>query len=417
MTREENFKYAVKVSKDGQELVSDWTDVKVIDAAEASEVTEISLISGSDAWKLGYITLTDENITIKAKKAINGLGKEIEEVKLPEVEKITSSDITTAYYENGIKALKAGNVVFTVKFVNVEKTVEVPVQIRDAQVATSIKENGTTIKVKANDDKATVKINVLDQYSENLRLASQKVNVKVGEAEVVETAITNGEGSVAANLAKGIHKVVVLSGEKEIGTFNIEAIDVTGQPDEYKLIAKDTTLDINPLLTGEEAKNTLAMDVKAYVNGVEVALPSNLIAKSSNEKVAAVGTIESAKATVTAKTAGQATISLYTKDGDLEVKVFDIEITVENTTPQIEKLAIKDGKDKIVLANGTEVNAASIAAKLTVGDDKLDAKLESDIIDGDNFVYSENDGKVIVTLKDEFGGKIFIFDVEIEPEA
>ncbi len=258
---------------------------------------------------------------------------------------------------------------------------------------------------------------MLDQYSENLRLASQKVNVKVGEAEAVETDLTDGEGSVAANLAKGIHKVVVLSGEKEIGTFNIEAIDVTGQPDEYKLIAKDTTLDINPLLTGEEAKNTLAMDVKAYVNGVEVALPSNLIAKSSNEKVAIVGTIESAKATVTAKTAGQATISLYTKDGDLEVKVFDIEITVENTTPQIEKLAIKDGKDKIVLANGTEVNAASIAAKLTVGDDKLDAKLESDIIDGDNFVYSENDGKVIVTLKDEFGGKIFIFDVEIEPEA
>ncbi|MED3500132.1 hypothetical protein P4479_16985 [Brevibacillus agri] len=415
------FKYAVKVTKGEETFTSQWTDVKVVDATQAVEVTKVGLKSGAENWALDYITVSDTNVAFAATEAVNALG-ETENVTLPNVEKVTSSDVTVAYYANGvIKALKPGTVTFTVKFTGVEKTVAVPVVIKAAQEATSVVENGTTIKVKANAA-TDVNFTVNDQYSEKLRKNSTltvKVIDKDGNETSTNVTAVAGKGTIAGfNKAAGEYTVKVLNGTNEIGSFTIKAVDLTAAtPDKFELsVADKAQIDLKDALENPPAAN-LTINISAFADEVKLTgedltnAVTGLKVESSNKDVvvAPADALTGATFTVTGGTkTGVATVSLVKVEEDYKETLATIDVEVVNTTPQIDALNLKEGETKVTFS-GEEITKADVVAALTAGKDQEGNEvLTTDKIEA--VTYVEFDEKVIVEIKAIYGGKTFVFD-------
>jgi hypothetical protein len=153
-------------------------------------------------------------------------------------------------------------------------------------------------------------------------------------------------------------------------------------------------------------ENTLDIDIEAYIKGVKQTTPvQGLKVVSSDEDVAEVGTISNGKFTVTGKSAGIVTITLYAVEGDLETPVATIDVTVNNTTPQIANLTLVAGVEKLGVKESSGIWEVNDIAQLTSAD--VDA-FTADMID--SIIFSAADGKAIVTLTSEFGGTSFTFD-------
>jgi len=425
VNKKNDFRYAVQV-KDAEDnlipeklVAADYKKVEVVEAGKAVEVTELGL----EDWDLDYVTTTDEDVKIEVVKAIDALGVEVKDAQLPKIKKVVSDDIRIAYYNrDGIVPVKAGEVTFTVEFDNEDvEDVEYTVEVKAGQKATSI-DVEEPVKVKAKEA-STVKFDVLDQYEEKLRTEAE-LSVKVGEADAEDINVTDGVATLQdLNLEKGTHKVVVKADNKEIGTFDIQAVDVVeGEIDEYKLVfdTEKTSLDINPLKL-ENGADTLEINVEAYIDGVEVELDgTELEAKSSDVDVATVK-LEEGTITVTAKAEGTVTVSLYTVEGDLEVKVAELDVEVKNTTPQIDTLKTDREDGKFVVADEQSTGPIELTeqllAQLTTEDVDL-AEIEAGMMNiVEEVRYVENNHQVVVTVKDEFGGKSFVFDAITEKVA
>lgn len=420
-TNKADFKYAVKVTKDDAVFTSEWTDVKVIDATAAVEVTEVGLQSGSEAWNLDYITTTDAAVSLAATKAVNALGQS-ENVTLPAVEKVTSSDVTVAYYNNGvIKALNPGNVTFTVKFVGLEKTVSVPVVVKAGQEATSIAEAGQTVKVKAGEA-TDVEFTVNDQYAQKLR-TDATLTVKVIDKDNNETSstvtATAGKATISDfNKAEGDYTVKVLSGDAEIGSFTVKAVDLASATvDKYELtVADKAQIDLKGKLSTPPAAD-LTVSINAFADEVKLAgqdltnAVTGLKLETSDKDIVAVpaDALTAASFTVSGGTkTGVATVSLVKVEGDFKTTLASINVEVINTTPQITALALQEGKTKVEFS-GEAITADDVVAALTAGKDEEDKEiLTADKIETVTFV--ESDAKVIVKIKAIYGGKTFVFD-------
>ncbi|MEJ8544131.1 hypothetical protein [Brevibacillus borstelensis] len=352
---------------------------------------------------------------------MNALGQS-ENVTLPTVEKVTSSDVTVAYYNNGvIKALKPGNVTFTVKFTGLEKTVSVPVVVKAAQEATSIAEAGQTLKVKAGEA-TNVDFTVNDQFAQKLR-TNATLTVKVLDKDNNETSATvtatAGKATISDfNKAEGDYTVKVLSGDTEIGSFTVKAVDLASATvDKYELtVADKAQIDLKGNLSTPPAAS-LNVSINAFADEVKLAgqdltnAVTGLKLETSDKDIVAVpaDALTAASFTVAGGTkTGVATVSLVKVEGDLKTTLASINVEVINTTPQITSLTLQEGKTKVEFS-GEEITADDAVAALTAGKDEENNEiLTADKIEAVTYVAS--DEKVIVQIKAIYGGQTFVFD-------
>ncbi|MEJ9281457.1 hypothetical protein [Ureibacillus thermosphaericus] len=456
VTTSDSFKYAVQVTDaEGNKLPetvtsADFVDVDVINPKVVTEVTEVGLNNGSE-WKLDYITEDDADITFEALAGLNAEGTaltaETEGVTMPAVEKVTAKTPTVAYYQNGqivVVPGKTGTAEFEVKFVGVKEPVLVPVTINEAQKVSSIKEAGSAVKIEA--AKATgVKFTVLDQYGEPLRnaLKSASVDVEIiaadGTKETKDATATDAVVTLSVNKPAGTYTIVVKEDGKdnELGRFTVEAVDVSGDPDEYTLtVADKAEVDI------KGGAQTLDIDLNAFIDGTKLSSPNfeGLKVKvEGNDKVSVKGnssnqtTLTSADSKVVLSVDADAVekassdeviVTLYSQQADLIEVLATINITVKNTDKadyQVTSLALKDNKKAIVQDDG-DLTEADIVTALTTGD--AENELTSEMIDESTITLVNTTvsngkvvGDVVFTVEKAHGGETFSFPVEITATA
>lgn len=427
----ETFKYAVEVTpKEGAAITSAWVDVKVVDVAAITEVTKLQLSN-----KSAVINASETGVTVEAVEALNAGGKTVTEA-LPVVESITSSDATVLYAatDKTLTARKAGTVTLTVKFVGIEKTSTLAVEVKAAQEATKISEATVKTSLKA----PTIQFKTLDADGKQLAapvnaVTNMSVAVKAADGTTVGAGLSTksaddfatgqayGSGESGITVA-GKYTVEVSAGSTKIGTYTLEVIDTAAElADEYKILTADNKnsaeLDIN---AGTTNANKTTVTVSDYAKGVALGTTLDLTVKTKFEvttatkdsKVVTVtpkddGTIELLAGTAT----GSETITLYTVSGDYKEAVATFAVTVKNTTPQVTSLTLKNAKDPIELAQSkiadVETNIDDIKAAIVA---KVQSNLETFTADHIAKVEVTTQGTVIVTIAAANGGKEFVLD-------
>lgn len=430
----EDFKYAVEIKdKDGNAVNTvantDYVTVKVAEAATAVKVNELGLVDGSAVKFAHESVLKGETAKIVATKYENALGQDEKSlvegtankvVTAPTVKNVVSSDPTIAYYDktDGIKVLKDGKVTFTVEFNDIEEKSTIEVNVKKEQTVASAKAADQKI---ANDASSIdLGIKFYDEAEEELH-AAPTVYYTTTLAGKNEASTATETAPVAADFTTaGVYTVNVYKAadkKEKLGSFKVESVEVAANAkiDDYKLAyAKDadekdvTTLDLNSLLTTPANETTLT--AKGFIKEIEQPLTKGLelVAKSSDNKIVKVKNANGEVAqtdgeiNLQAVAEGEATITLYTVEGDIETPVATAKITVENSAPQVTELTLK--KDTKVDGKATDLKAAVIAA--------VNEEIKADQID--EVTPVEANGVVLVDIKDEFGGKTFTLDAKFE---
>ncbi|USG65358.1 Ig-like domain-containing protein [Brevibacillus ruminantium] len=389
------------------------------------KVLELGLAVGDEAFPVNYITLGETNVSVQATKAENAFG-ETEGVDAPAVKNIVSSDVTVAYYDTTTKKLvprKEGKVTLEVEFAGIKEKVTYELEVKAAQ-APAVVESGETTKVQTGVENS-LEISLVDQYGAALRsnqaltytLKDAEGNA-VGEAQALSIA-AGEKGTVTFTLSKsGNYTIEVNKGDKVIGTLNLQGVEVDATKiDKFALTSAKSELDLKG--TTEEAPATLTLTVNGFVDGVKVSqddvtaaiVANGLKFKSSNEKVATVDADGKVKAVAT----GTATISLVKEEGQKVTTYAAFDVTVKNTTEQINTLTLKDDATVLKVKNADDLTAAFIAANVTAGNDK-DGKEIFNAGMIANVEYIASNSQVIVTIADINGGKAFVFNVEVDPD-
>lgn len=438
VTAEDNFKYAVAVTnKDGEKVIeptnADFAEVTVVDATVVTQINKIEAKAkdSAKAWDLDLAVTTVDKVTFVAAEYENALGqtnvaeedaqKLPEDVQAPTVVKVVSNAPTVAYYDidEGIIVRKDGKVTFTVEFDNGIKVVTPEVEVK-------VKATQTPTKVVAKDQKVaagttTVDFEILDQDGDLVRPATTvyytvKAEGKEATSATSITPVTGGKGSIAdLEVTAGKNVVTFYADEeakKELGKVTITAVEVTGAPDAYDIKpaldkdGKEIVLDLNPNNKGAEK---VSLNVEAKKDGVVVPFPAEGVTyavKSSDDKIATADLTEEGKIEVTGVAKGEATITLYTTEGDMKTKVAEHTVTVDNTIEPIKELTFKDGVDAVIVKAEADENdvkyavADAVKQTLTAGEESM--------IESVDTVKAQN--IVIVTIKEEYGGGEYVLD-------
>lgn len=435
VTATDSFKYAVEVTK-GEETVieptnADFAEVTVVDATVVTQINKIEAQSNNKAWDLDLAVTTADNVKFVAAEYENALGqtnvakedaqKLPESVDAPDVVKVVSNAAKVAYYDidEGIIVRKDGKVTFTVEFENGIKVVtpEVEVKVKATQTPTKVVAKDQKVAV----GKTTVDFEIHDQDGDLVRPATTVYyTVKAEGKEATDaTAVENvagGKGSIKELTVTAGKNVVTFyadnAAEKELGKVTITAVEVTGAPDAYDIKpaldkdGKEIVLDLNP--NNKDAEK-VSLDVEAKKDGVVVPFPAKGVTyavESSDNKIAtATLNTETNKIDVTGVAKGEATITLYTTEGDMKTKVAEHTVTVDNTIEPIKELTFKDGVDAVIIESD-ETEAVKQAVEKAVKQE-LKAGDESMIKSVDT-VKAQN--IVIVTIKEEYGGGEYVLD-------
>ncbi|MGG7164527.1 hypothetical protein [Clostridium ihumii] len=439
------FKYSVEVKdKDGKAIPTDASNAKnfaevTVKSDAVEKVTEAKLNNNLD-----YVTMNATNVEFMATKGVNGLGKEMlpgeGTTSLEGVNflRAVSSDTTIAYVENNkIVPIKEGKVTFDVYFNNVKEPVKVNVEVKAAQVATSM-EVIKDMKV-ATGEIALAPVKVLDQYGKEMKATPV---VKVTDKDNKEVAIKDNK--VQLNEA-GKYTVKIFDSSdkdaKQLGIYQIETVKVdektTPEVYEFEFNKEDDkvqdTLDI-------EKNNNITIDVIGKKDGVKLELSKfhkGLDAKSDNESVKAEykdGKIFVSFEAGKIANVGEVKITLQNKEGEMVQDLASTTVKVVNTAPQIGelKLSVKDAKAitaevedavKLKAADIQEFfNAKNVKDQLTAGKDKEDKeilteKMIKEVKFIERHIEGEKEdkltGKVHVTLDAKYGGKTFVFNAEV----
>ena len=442
VTATADFKYAVQVTDEAgnkvpaeQPLAKDFADVKVEDAKVATKIHAIGLAKVTEdgtitPWENPTVTAEDtkaKDLQIVATEFENALGdkntdvkedgktptEKAEAIEAPEVKTAVSSDPTVAYYEDGVIVRnKDGKVTFTVTFEGDQfkgQEFKLEVTAKAEQKATSIE--AKDLKVKA-DEAQTFDIKVLDQDGEEMRKDTDLFYTSTATGKPEAAKATKVEGDV--KFAAGNHVVnIYADAEKKtkLGSFKVEAVDVSedAEIEEYKFVvagdSKDEEGNVKPLDLNTEVNNKeLKLNVEAYIQDIKVGLKDGveLEADSSDDEVAKVA-YKQGVATVTAEKVGKATITLYTVEGQMKTPVATYEVEVTDSTKPVETLTLKDNTKVIVKDAKAELEELAAAVQAAVKEENITDKIAE-------VVTVEANGIVIVTMKEEYGGKEFPLD-------
>jgi len=426
-----SFKYAVQVKDAEGNLipekleVKDYLEVKVVDAEKATTIETVK-IKGSD---LDYVTVGEEDLEFEVTSAKNALGEELDEDSLDalnsELQGIVSDDVDVAYPTSSTQftARAAGNVTFTLTYYTEDDAieVEVPVEVKEAGVATRVEAEDQKVAIGASADKDGLDFKVFDQHDLDITNSTEEYNV----------VVKDDENKVVTDLsAKGTYTVEIQDKkDKVLGSFKVTVVDV-GEADYDEFFfeedkdaeGKDIVLDVKE----GDRKDTKPFTLKGVKDGVTVVADDldivtegdGLYLKSSDNKVL-TATYENGKVTVKLADgldkAATAKVQLINKMGSIEIVEAEVELEVVNTTPQIDKLELVDGA-KIVVKdyNKSEIEEnfkENFGHLLTAGLDKDKEKIfvYENMVEKVTFIPGNN--IVEVKIKDIYGGKTFRFDV------
>lgn len=379
-------------------------------------------------WDNPTITAADKGVKIVATEFENALGDKNTDVKedgktptdkaqaieAPKVKTAVSSNPTVAYYEDGVIVRnKDGKVTFTVTFEGDQfkgQEFKLDVTAKAEQKATSIE--AKDLKVKA-DEAQKFDIKVLDQDGEEMRTKTELFYTSTATGKPEAAKATKVED---VKFAAGNHVVNIYADadkKTKLGSFKVEAVDVSedAEIEEYKFVvaegSKDKEGNVKPLDLNKEAgktNETLTLDVKAFIEDIEVGLKDGvkLEADSSDDEVATVAYNEGV-ATVTAEKVGKATITLYTVEGEMRTPEATYEVEVTDSTKPVEALTLKDNTKVIVKDAKAGLVELAAAVQAAVKEENIADKIAE-------VVTVEANGIVIVTMKEEYGGKEFTLD-------
>lgn len=439
VTATDTFKYAVEVSKDGEKVntatAADFVEVKVEAATKAVKVNEVGLVtSKAGATKFPHSSVVkNEAAFIVATEFQNALGQTNKDKKengdpvvsgfaAPAVKSAVSDQPTVAYYdvENGITVLKDGKVTFTVEFDGIKEKSTITVDVKAKQELTSLQ--AVNKKVANTDTGVNLGIKFFDQDGEELHSAPTVyyTSTLAGKNEGVATTTAPDSFATEGKYTVNVYKT---AGNKDkIGSLTIESVKVDADATitDYTLVypkdAEDNAiseLDVNPLLAGDDAKDTLTITAEGLIEDVKVPLAKgkDLIAKSSNDKIVKVTNVDqivnkaNGEINLEAVAAGEVTITLYTVEGDLQTAVATKTVNVKNSAPQVDTLTLK--KDTKVDAKATNLEKAVV--------DAVAEKIVAEQIEKVTTVAAN--GIVIVEFKAAFGGKEFTLDAKFDDAA
>lgn len=431
VTASSDFKYAVQVTDpEGNKLpevveAADYAEVKVADPSVPVSIDSVALSN-----ELDYLTVGADNVTFAVTAAKNALGEDLAEEDLQALtpSKVVSSDTKVAYYaDNKIVVRTAGNVTFTITYGTGENaiTVDFAVEVKESGVASSIEAADQT--VAAGTAVTALDFKVFDQHG--LDITSNNAAYKV--------VIKDSEGLVVGDLELVDTYTVTITDleDKVLGSFNVTTVDVQGSEYESFSFVEDdeeTVLDVNadPAL----AVKTKTLTVKGVKSGVTVVADDLTIKSdadmatdgyylvSSDEEVVTVGY---AAGTVTITTADSlnkaatAEVQLIKVAGDIQEVLATYEVVVNNTTPVIDTLTLKDKATSILVKDSeTATLEAKLKEVLTAGTKKNESGEDEEIFDYDSMVESitfiPGNNIVEVKVQDIYGGKTFEFNVTID---
>lgn len=444
---EGTFKFSAQVTdEEGNKLPVDATNAKHFAEVEVKsdaieKVTEVRLSNG-----LNYVPMNIETVSFEATKGINGLGQEVlptgdQEFLAEDVVKFNraeSSDSTIAYVEDKkIVPVKTGTVTFDVYFTNVKDPVQVTVEIKAAQKATSI-EPIEDMKVQTGSVKLA-EVTVLDQYGEVMDAAPV---IKVTDKDNKEVVVNDSKVNLPT---AGLYTVKVFASNdenaKQLGSYTIETVkvDENTKPDAYELhFSKNENKVMDTLDIENPAELEIA--VVGKVDGVEIdktQFHTGLNAKASDDSI----DVAYADGKVTVKfvenktpEVGNVTITLYHKKGTMVTNLQTTTVKVVNTAAQVTELKLADEKATTLTTAKVDDQAAleaantighfgkkDIVAQLTAGKDSAGKEIfKEGMIEEVKFIErvlnekaGKLTGKVQVKLKAKYGGQTFVFDAEV----
>lgn len=442
---EGKFKYAVQVKDPEGNLIpeeltaDDFKEVTVVDASKAVEVTEVSLVDGSgEKWEQTVLS----GVKIAATGYLNALGQDQDAkddadediVEEPEIKSVVSDQPTVAYWDatgKEIVVLQDGTVTFTVEFDGIEEKHEITFDVKAEQEVGSV--SAEALKVAAGASTEVV-FDVLDTDDEKY-LGTETLYYTIeqaeGEDEEGSEATSDGKLSVTHEFVAGTNIVTVYADAErteKLGSVTVTAVDVAeGTPNKYELefANKDANfLDLNT--EADPVATSLDINIKAYLDEVlvdwnkGVDADYKLIAKSGNKNVPVefATSVTAETGVVTAETikvklpengakAGTAVVDLYTKQGDLTVKVASIDIEVKNTTPKFTTLTLKEDTVVDVKSDADDLVQAVLDA-VVESDASANPKLEAKHIEEVTYVAGNN--VVLVKIDDLYGGALITLD-------
>ncbi|MFB4163267.1 S-layer homology domain-containing protein [Alteribacillus sp. JSM 102045] len=436
---EESFRYAVEITdEDGNEFTSEQQTVEVHDDEAVTEVTEVGLFDDNDLWENDYVTSANEGNTIKAIEGINAFGETLddEEVEFPEIENVTSSDVSVAYYDDGLVVNGEGDVTLTVEFDGIEEPVELDLEVVEDQEITGIEESGTTkgFTTNAQSDSFTV----IDQYDEPWVGDGEKVNYSITDEDGEEVGSGNpgihADGTVNVDFPEdleGEYTLTFSNDGNEIGTVDLEFVELEGV-DEFTLNVDPESVDLNDAIDedGELDYTDEDLEFTATTSGtfenieldddelVEALgnLDGDLQLRTSDASIASLaddGEVEqdedleveeALEFEAHARSEGTATLYLEQVEGDFVTTLAQVDVEVESSIPQVTELSLADDVDALQLTegdNGWDYDVEDLSA---------DVDLEEYMIS--NIQFSKNDGQAIITIGDLYGGETFVVDAE-----
>lgn len=452
------YKYAVEVTDaDGNVIpedgvvAADFVDFKLVDATEATLVNSVALYDNADEeWTADTVAVGDA-VTIDAKVWGNALGETSEDdenIVKPGIATITSSDPTVAYYDNGIQILKAGTVTFTVKFVDIEETVDITVDVKLAQEVAGVEADTETARVATGAD---VKFTLLDKDGEAIRIDETEVFYTATladgtEAETAASVKSNefGVATIQAEAEAGVYTVNVYkeaAKENKLGSFTYEAVAADDEIDTFEIVQdEETKFEITVDESGNITKDPADLAIKGYVDAVEVDTVADELAdetdvveftiESSDKEVATADFASAGRSaiTVTPVAAGTTTIKLVKTEGAFVTVLATLDITVETKVPQVTNLTLKDDAEFVEATFAADKSITFDYANITAGKDADNAEIFNEyMVDTatpielvETLDDSENvtkiTGRVIIKLNDDFGGGTYFFDFEAAPE-
>lgn len=338
--------------------------VGVVKATDWASVTDAKIMDNTTELSVVPVGATDLTLVPTGVKQSDGSAVTPEPANwgTSQVESVKSSANTVLIATLSgdtinLKPIMAGTATVTVKLKSgFEFTKEIIVKDEGASVVTSATVDQDKLTLSSVEKTGDVIVTVLDQYGNPM--SGKTVSAKAGASTIVNTVEAGGKtdasGKVTltvtaadtATTGSDIVNIYVDGDEtKSLASFTVDYVKA-GETVSYDLRIKstenksdDAVLDVynekdntlNLQFVGKDASGNIA---KVY-NASDL---SSYTVSSSNDKVATAA-ISSDVISVTAKGAGTATITV--KQGNIIRATF--EVTVENSTPTANTIAVKPG--------------------------------------------------------------------------
>lgn len=342
--------------------------VGVVEATDWASVTDAKIMNNTTELSVVPVGATDLTLVPTGVKQSDGsaVTPEPDNWGTSQVESVKSSAntvliATLSATGNGniinLKPIMAGTATVTVKLKSgFEFTKEIIVKDEGASVVTSATVDQAKLTLSSVEKTGNVIVTVLDQYGNPM--SGKTVSAKAGASTIVNTVEAGGDTDASGKVTLTVTAAdtattgsdtvnIYVDGDetKSLASFTVDYVKA-GETVSYDLRIKstenksdDAVLDVynekdntlNLQFVGKDASGNIA---KVY-NASEL---SSYTVSSSNDKVATAA-ISSDVISVTAKGAGTATITV--KQGNIIRATF--EVTVENSTPTANTIAVKPG--------------------------------------------------------------------------